>query len=35
VDGLVVVAAGVVLMFILEAEKIVVRRFGAFRGLEP
>lgn len=35
VDGLVVVAAGVVLMFILEAEKIVLRRFGAFGGLEP
>lgn len=35
IDGLVLVAAGVLLMIILEVEKIVLRRFGAFRGLEP
>jgi magnesium-transporting ATPase (P-type) len=35
VDGLVLVAAGALLMFILEAEKIVLRHFGAFGGLEP
>lgn len=33
-DGLIIVAAGILLMFILEVEKIVLRRFGAF-GLEP
>jgi magnesium-transporting ATPase (P-type) len=30
VDGIITVAAGVVLMLILEGEKNVVRRFGAF-----
>jgi magnesium-transporting ATPase (P-type) len=34
IDGLVVVAAGVLLMAILEAEKILLRRYRVF-GLEP
>jgi hypothetical protein len=34
VDGFVAVAAGVLLMLILEGEKNVLRRFGAF-GLGP
>ena len=34
VDGFITVAAGVLLMVILEAEKNVLRRFGAF-GLGP
>ena len=33
-EGIVIVAAGVLLMLILEAEKTVLRRFGAF-GLGP
>jgi len=33
-DGLLVVAAGVLLMFILEGEKNLLRRFGVF-GLGP
>jgi magnesium-transporting ATPase (P-type) len=33
-DGLITVAAGVLLMLVLESEKIVLRRFGAF-GLGP
>ena len=34
VDGAIVVAAGVLLMLVLEAEKSVLRRVGAF-GLTP
>jgi len=33
VDGVVIVAAGVLLMLILETEKVILRRFGAFGGL--
>jgi len=35
IDGLVIVAAGVLLMVVLEAEKVVLRRLGAFGGLVP
>ena len=35
VDGIVIIAAGVVLMVILEGEKIILRRSGAFPGMEP
>ncbi|MDQ8698987.1 cation-transporting P-type ATPase [Hyphomicrobium sp. LHD-15] len=34
-DGLVILAAGVLLMAILETEKILLRRLGIFDGLEP
>ena len=34
-DGLITVAAGVLLMLVLEGEKIVLRRAGAFEGIEP
>ncbi len=32
-DGIVIVAAGILLMLILEVEKTILRRFGAFRAL--
>jgi magnesium-transporting ATPase (P-type) len=35
VDGLLIVAAGVLLMVILETEKVIMRRLGAFGGLQP
>ena len=31
-DGIVIIAAGVLLMLVLEGEKIVLRRFGAFQA---
>ena len=34
IDGIIIIAAGVLLMVILEAEKNVMRRLGAFGGLE-
>ena len=33
-EGIVIIAAGILLMLVLEVEKIVLRRFGAF-GLGP
>jgi magnesium-transporting ATPase (P-type) len=32
-DGTVIIAAGILLMLVLEVEKIVLRRFGAFQGM--
>ena len=32
-DGIVIIAAGILLMLVLEVEKIVLRRFGAFQGM--
>ncbi|WP_322515846.1 cation-transporting P-type ATPase [Rhodopseudomonas palustris] len=34
-DGLVIIGAGVVLMIVLETEKLLMRRIGALRSLEP
>ena len=31
-EGIVIIAAGILLMLVLEVEKIVLRRFGAFQG---
>ncbi|HEX2890929.1 cation-transporting P-type ATPase [Vineibacter terrae] len=35
VDGMVVVASGVLLMLVLEVEKIMLRRWRVFGGIEP
>jgi hypothetical protein len=35
IDGIVTVAAGILLMLVLEGEKIVLRRLGAFSALAP
>jgi magnesium-transporting ATPase (P-type) len=35
VDGIVIIAAGVLLMLALEGEKIALRRSGAFKGIGP
>jgi magnesium-transporting ATPase (P-type) len=35
VDGTVIIAVGVLLMLVLEGEKIVLRRSGAFQGMAP
>jgi magnesium-transporting ATPase (P-type) len=35
VDGIVIIAAGVLLMVILEGEKIILRRSGASKGMKP
>ena len=32
-EGIVIIAAGILLMLVLEVEKIVLRRFGAFQGM--
>jgi hypothetical protein len=32
-DGILVIAAGILLMLVLEVEKIVLRRFGAFQDM--
>jgi magnesium-transporting ATPase (P-type) len=32
-EGIVIIAAGVLLLLVLEVEKIVLRRFGAFQGM--
>ena len=33
-DGLVIIGAGILLMLVLEGEKIILRRFGAFQARE-